>query len=297
MIRIFEKKKFVMAQILEEINHAPTSTDSFFKPLLNAAVGNSKSVIVNCSGISALPESCIDSFLFMDQQLKSLGKHFLFVYASGALKQSIETNAKARAFKYADGLLEAIQSLGESRADLSSRQFIKAFINSATRTFYVQAQTQSKRKSIQVKEVDKERPLGDLSGIIRVGATELAYCVMLSFPEATFLKTMSRMLGEDQISINQENQDGAAELLNIIFGQAKVLLNMQGAGLKPQIPYLVFTKDFKGIPYQTESGENHPSVDLATGKTIVITFETDFGNFYIEVWMPAGASDNVFGTS
>jgi hypothetical protein len=47
---------------------------------------------------------------------------------------------------------------------------------------------------------------------------------------------MGKMLGEEFKAITQDLQTGAAELLNIIFGSAKVVLNEQGYAIQKAIP-------------------------------------------------------------
>ena len=81
---------------------------------------------------------------------------------------------------------------------------------------------------------------------------------------------MSKMLGEEYTEITPDLQDGVAELLNIVFGQAKTTLNERGYALDMAIPNIV-------------SGDSVNLDSITKGKTVVVPFETEFGPFYIEI--------------
>jgi chemotaxis protein CheX len=81
---------------------------------------------------------------------------------------------------------------------------------------------------------------------------------------------MERMLGEKYPEITQELEDGASELLNIIFGQAKKVLNERGYRIEKAIPTIIRGTDV-AIRHHTAS------------PTVVLPFDTDLGVFHIEV--------------
>jgi chemotaxis protein CheX len=60
----------------------------------------------------------------------------------------------------------------------------------------------------------------------------------VSFPEETFLALYTMIVGEECKAINKENQDFAAEMANIIYGKAKVVLNGSGVTLNMALPAL-----------------------------------------------------------
>lgn len=94
--------------------------------------------------------------------------------------------------------------------------------------------------------------------------------VVISFPQATFLNVMSRMLGEEFTEITKEIEDGAGEITNIIFGQAKITLNERGYGIKTALPSVV-------------TGQDHSILQMSTGPRVVVPFETDVGPFFVEI--------------
>jgi CheY-specific phosphatase CheX len=71
------------------------------------------------------------------------------------------------------------------------------------------------------------------------------------------------------------------ELMNIVYGQAKLVLDVKNAGIQSNIPSLVIGKR---IPADTKDPRLIKSKALLeTGKIVVIPFETSVGSFYVQV--------------
>jgi chemotaxis protein CheX len=81
---------------------------------------------------------------------------------------------------------------------------------------------------------------------------------------------MNNMLSENYTEITSDLQDGAGELLNIIFGHAKRVLNTQGYEIQKAIPSII-------------RGQNLEAKHLTSNPVIVLPFLTDKGEFYIEI--------------
>ena len=77
------------------------------------------------------------------------------------------------------------------------------------------------------------------------------------------------MLGEEYTKLDNEIVDGAGELTNMIFGQAKVELNQLGHGIKTAIPSVILGKD-------------HSLSGMTKEPVVIVPFETEFGLFYVE---------------
>ena len=78
------------------------------------------------------------------------------------------------------------------------------------------------------------------------------------------------MLDEPFKEITDELQDGVAEMLNIIFGHAKAILNTQGHTIQKAIPTVI-------------RGDNIRTSHLSLSKVMVLSFVTDLGTFQIEI--------------
>lgn len=147
--------------------------------------------------------------------------------------------------------------------------FINPWIISTSNVLKIQAGIQALPGKAALRTLGE--PLGhDITGVIAVVAPNFNGCVVISFPESTYLKVISGMLGEDYVEMNQELIDGAAEITNMIFGQSKIILNEKGHGINMALP-----KVKSGRCHETGSKAKHPPV--------VIPFTSSAGEFYIEI--------------
>lgn len=147
--------------------------------------------------------------------------------------------------------------------------FVNPFLDATLHVLKVQASVTAEAQKISIKKPDQPFT-GDISGIIGIVSETFNGSVVISFPEQTFLKVMSSMIGETYTEITKEITDGAGEITNMIFGQAKIVLNDKGYGIKTAIPSVV-------------SGKNHSMQALTNGPVVVVPFNSSAGPFFIEI--------------
>lgn len=116
---------------------------------------------------------------------------------------------------------------------------------------------------------EREQTSCALAGIIGLTSTAANGSIVLTFPKNVFLTVMKNLCGETGTEISQENEDAAAELLNIIFGKSKALLNKRGFSVHMAIPSLL-----RGNQINSSYAKVH--------KVRVIPFKTEVGEFYLE---------------
>ncbi|MFH1076860.1 MAG: chemotaxis protein CheX [Pseudomonadota bacterium] len=118
--------------------------------------------------------------------------------------------------------------------------------------------------------IKKERvATGDVSGVI--GLTGYANgTISVSFTEACILKIVSNMLGEPFTSVNADIKDAVGEITNMISGQARKLLDVNGFKFDAAIPTVIV-------------GKNHEISHITHGPMIALPFNTADGPFTIEV--------------
>ena len=147
--------------------------------------------------------------------------------------------------------------------------FINPFIEGAIETLKVQCSfsvvagkpfLKGKGPSIKV----------DLAAIIGLASPAFKGSVAICFPKPVFLRVMEKMLDEKFTEITKDLEDGASELLNIIFGQAKKALNDKGYAIEKAIPTIV-------------RGEGIEVKHLTPSPTLVLPFSTEVGAFHIEI--------------
>jgi chemotaxis protein CheX len=110
---------------------------------------------------------------------------------------------------------------------------------------------------------------GDVTGIM--GLTGAARgTVSVSFSEKCILSIVSGMFGEEMKELNEEIRDAAGEISNMISGQARKTLEEMGLSLSAAIPTVIM-------------GKNHSLSPITTYPVIAIPFQTEKGDFTIEV--------------
>ncbi len=68
--------------------------------------------------------------------------------------------------------------------------------------------------------------------------------------------------------------DGAGEITNMIFGQAKIILNEKGYGIKTALPSVV-------------TGKDHNLLSITKGPVVTVPFTSTAGNFFVEICISA----------
>lgn len=116
-----------------------------------------------------------------------------------------------------------------------------------------------------------KEPMPPISIAAQLGLTSAQFkgAISLCFEEAVFLKMISNMLGEEVKVIDYDNQDGASEILNMVYGSAKSALNPKGFNFERAISTVVRGKDL-----QTSHGRL---------PTLVIPLKSDAGFVFIEI--------------
>jgi len=116
---------------------------------------------------------------------------------------------------------------------------------------------------------NQELPV-DIAGLIDLQNSDLPGSIAICFSREVFLKIYEMMVGDKHDSINQEIQDAASEILNIIFDQAKTALLEKGIRLERAIPKVLVGPDLK--------------LKLAQkGPAMILPFTSPIGPFHMEV--------------
>jgi CheY-specific phosphatase CheX len=245
-----------------------------------------KDILVNGLQTQSLDEQWVTLLLMIKVRVESKGKRFQILNLNKELERTHFSTLWNKTEVFSAGISEAMTSMKENSTPLSPPSFTKAFIQATPYVLYVQTQAISKQGKIGVKKTEVSDLFGDISGIVRLTSGSQFYAVILSFPAPTFLKLISGMLGMTFTEITSDIQDGAAELLSIIHGQARLGPNSEGKG-KVSIPFVHVGQKLKTLEF-----EGHGSVDVASGKILKIPFTSNYGEFAIEVWLPKDFSGN-----
>lgn len=147
-------------------------------------------------------------------------------------------------------------------------EIVNPFLSSVINVMSTMATLQPEAGKASLKEGSIAR--GDVSGIIGMSSDKIAGSMAISFPKPVILDVVKRMLGDELDEIDDTVTDLVGEITNMISGGAKNMLTEIGYDLGMATPVVV-------------SGENHEIRHKANGKSIILPFQTEAGEFYVEV--------------
>lgn len=127
---------------------------------------------------------------------------------------------------------------------------------------------ESKPKKPYLKSEDQFEAYGDISAVIALDG-ESKGSIGISFSEDCILKIAFQMLGEEFEKITDDISDMVGELVNMISGDARRELVKLGFNFTAGIPVM-------------SKGANHQIKHFVQERAIIIPFQTEGGDFYIE---------------
>lgn len=224
--------------------------------------------MVNCALLADLPQPWLKSILQLLKRLATVEKSLRLFGVSDEMEGQLKASGADRLLRTLPNLRGALQDLDCAPTVDLNVDFVNPFLKAVLAVMAVQAQTEA-RPGPTSKGV--AQPLvGDIAGVIGIISDGFKGSMIISFPAATFLKIMSRMLGEEFKDLNNDIQDGAGELANVIFGRAKLELNERGFGIHTAIPSVI-------------CGLGHSIRTLSQSPRVLVPFESDAGSFSVEI--------------
>lgn len=226
-------------------------------------------IILECGSVQKLRQATLAQLLGLSRGLRKSNVGVRLVLPSSRLAAQLRDAGLTSTFPVFQSVKAAVADLVPVRATKGfDVNLINPFLEATVSVLKTQATTSVSAQEIYTRT--NSSGLGDISGVIGLVSDGFTGSVILSFPKQTFLTILSRMLGETFTEITPEIQDGASELTNIIFGQAKAGLNGKGHNIKMALPSVVVGKD-------------HVVLSGTLGPRVVIPFHSDAGPFFIEL--------------
>lgn len=199
--------------------------------------------------------------------LRSKNKAFFATNASPELATEIRLNGLDSTIRFVAETIANAQPAPKAGFNV---EFINPVITSTIKTLQTQCSLVLHTCDKPFLKGSQDLPPIEIAGIIGITSPGFKGTISICFPEKTFLGVMAGMLGEQAKEINDELQDGAGELLNIIFGQSKVIWNEKGLGIEKAIPTVVRANALKVRQY-------------SSSPALVLLFNSAHGPFYIEI--------------
>lgn len=206
----------------------------------------------------------------------------ILVYTKDIEQAKIAT----RSFKYVEYMQkpQEFQAISDKLIELSKIDpkkktfkldvdFINPFIDSSMKTL---------NGLCGVSNIEAQKPylLGDekldidISGTLAISSPYFKGSIAITFHDDVYKQVVSKMLEENIGEIDIDNQDGAAEIINIIFGQTKAVLNQRGYKLDRAIPSVL-------------RGKGHKIYSNSKIPVLLVPFRSDLGNFWMQICVKA----------
>jgi chemotaxis protein CheX len=114
----------------------------------------------------------------------------------------------------------------------------------------------------------------DISGTLAISSPYFKGMIAISFDDNVYKSIVARMIEEDVSEVTIDTQDGVAEIINIIFGQTKAVLNQKGYSLERAIPSVA-----RGRGHKIYQDDKIP--------VLVVPFRSELGNFWMQICVKA----------
>ncbi len=147
------------------------------------------------------------------------------------------------------------------------KKFIDAFLAGTIDVIKTMAFTETKLGKPYMK--NDNVAFGDVSGIIGLTGAVIG-SLALSFSEASILRIVSNMLGEEMTTLNHDIEDAVGEITNMASGGGRKILANGGLNIHASIPTVVL-------------GRNHSIQHVLGGPSVIIPCSTEDGPFVVDI--------------
>jgi chemotaxis protein CheX len=233
---------------------------------------SAKVFVLDFGATLGISPKAFQPFLVFKKELKSIQKMLFSI----GLRENLANDMKNRGLEAIFSPEKSLDSAKKAAGLRTTRKLDVSFINPfivATKTaLEVQADTEVSVLKPYVKKEALPYDIG-IAGVISLITDGFTGSITLCFPTRTFLDIYNKMFEEENTEINEELEDFAGELLNIIYGQAKVILNDEyGHELQKALPAVLTSEKLK----IRHTGQ---------GPVFVLPFDSPAGKFHIEIEM------------
>jgi chemotaxis protein CheX len=225
--------------------------------------------ILDMKDTMQIAQSAYRYFVLYNQALKGNNKNLFCLNMNPKIQAQTKADGLNSVFIPVATIEEAKRRSSTSRGGVDV-EFINPFIMATKKVIETQAATPLSPGKAYLRKPTERIPM-EIAGVIGLACSEFKGSISICFRAEVFLKIYENMVGEKHDQITSEIEDAAGELLNIIFGQAKTVLNDQkGYTLEKALPTILVGEKLK-LHHQSRA------------PAIVLPFESPAGAFHLEI--------------
>lgn len=230
--------------------------------------------VLDCGELVDFKPNAYRFFVLYNQSLKTNGKTLFCINLNPKVLTQLRQDGLMSVFVPASSLEDA-KRRSQSNRPIVDVEFINPFLLATRKVLETQAQLPLTPGKPYLRKPSERIPM-EIAGVISLTCTEFTGSITICFRAEVFLRIYEKMVGEKHEEIGPEIEDAAGELLNIIFGQAKTVLNdVKGYTLEKALPTILVGDRLK---------LHHQSRNPA----IVLPFESEAGAFHLEILVDKG---------
>jgi chemotaxis protein CheX len=227
--------------------------------------------VLDFAGVLSVDSKGASALVKFSHTLKKNDKRLFSVNVPQKIQRELSSTGMMSALHPVDTLDKAYEEAGFKKKGPArlDAQFLNPFVAAVIHLFKSQFQMDIINKKTSLKKDAEPINLG-IAGVISLACSHFAGTISLGFPTPVFLKLYETWLGEKHAEITSECEDGAAELLNIVYATAKTELNRKGYEFEKALPTVMV-------------GEKLRISQSQSSQTLVLHFGSGFGDFVIEI--------------
>lgn len=231
-------------------------------------LGSVEHFVLDLEAVETIEREFYKAVLMFKTTLRRDEKTVSSINIKPELLQQVRDDGVEPAFRPIRSLSELKAKAGTAAKAPLNVAFINPFLVAVQKTLEVQCKTKVKILKPYLKKESVKNIA--IASVLALNSNNFSGSVVLCFSESVFLKIYENMFEEKVTTITPEIQDAAGELLNIIYGMAKIELNKAGYNFLKALPTVM-------------AGEQINVRYSGAKPAVVIPFETDVGEFHLEI--------------
>ncbi len=223
--------------------------------------------VLDFSAVTGLDQNALGLLMRFQLDLKKIDKRLFSINVSGTLHNEFKQRGIDKAFAIFASTNDITKELQTNQAPKVDADVLKTFVKSAAKAFEGQVKIQITPGKISTKSQIFEAD-DVVAGRVNVKVEGFKGSVTICFSEAVFKKIYKLILDDDIEKVDKDTADAAGELMNMIYGHAKTILNQtRNIALPPALPIILL----------------NPKVEKATTLVLCMPFTSEAGPFRIEI--------------
>lgn len=274
-----DKKEPAGAAILISLSEIAEKADCEKLLLAIKAAGpeQGKKIILDLKLTKQISDGFIAEFTQLSEKLKAESKEVLSINVGADIKQQLIAKGISALFNsVAKTAAPETPSPVKTKSNYKlDAELINPFIEGVVITFKSLLKIDLKAEKPKLK--DRKNPrLCEIAGLINLQSEGFNFSIAICFSSEVFLKVYDALVKEKHEKLSSEIEDGAAEILNIVYGHAKSTLKEKGYPLVMAIPTVI-------------TGEKISMLCSGPGPTLELIFNSPLGPFHLEIHFEADA--------